>query len=149
MIVVVFNPPLERKDFEPVLSKVQDAFPDWEWCSNTGTPIERGREKLLPGALKNQNVSGSGAPIYTEEIGALLHYGRFKHYGEADCLAYTSAWSQADTDSYIRQGHQVDVIDGWELIRHGSINTYDVFNSLNESTLRKVIKKIIKNKQNQ
>lgn len=144
MIVVHFDPPLERKDFELVLPKVQEMFPDWEWCGNTGTPKIRDREKILPGALKNQNSSGYGAPIYTQQIGALLHYDRFKHYGENDCLAYTNGWSQEDTNSYIRQGYNVEVIDGWAIAKHGSIDTEDIFDSLNESTLRRIIKECIK-----
>ena len=140
MTVVEFNPPLERKDFEIVLTKVQDMFPDWEWCGNTGTPKLRNREKILPGAIKDQNSSGYGKPIYTEQIGALLHYGRFKHYGENDCLAYTRNWCQADTDSYIKQGYDVEVIDGWSM----NLDTYSVFNDLNESIVKKLIKKILK-----
>ena len=143
MIVVHFDPPLERKDFELVLPKVQEMFPDWEWCSNTGTPTVKNRERILPGAMKNQNSSGYGAPIYTEQIGALLHYGRFKHYGESDCLAYTSGWSQEDTDSYIRQGHKVNVIDGWAIVKHGSLDIEDVFSSLSESRLKRIIKESI------
>ena len=143
MIVVHFDPPLERKDFELVLPKVQEMFPDWEWCSNTGTPTVRDREKILPGIMKDQNSSGYGAPIYTEQIGALLHYGRFKHYGESDCLAYTSGWSQEDTDSYIRQGHKVNVIDGWAIVKHGHLDTEDVFSSLSESRLKRIIRESI------
>jgi len=143
MIVVHFDPPLKRKDFELVLPKVQEMFPDWEWCGNTGTPKIKDREKIFPGAMKNQNSSGYGAPIYTEEIGALLHYGRFKHYGEADCLGYTSGWSQGDTDSYVRQGHKVNVIDGWSIVKHGHLDIEDVFSSLSESTLRRIIKESI------
>lgn len=139
MIVVTFNPPLERKDFESVLPKVQDMFPDWEWCSNTGTPTLRGREKIIPGILRNQNVSGYGDPIYTDKIGSLIHYGRFKHYGESDCLAYSGGWSQEDTDSYIKQGHNVEVFDGWELIKHTPLDMDNVFNNLTE-TIRRVLK---------
>ena len=139
MIVVTFNPPLERKDFESVLPRVQEMFPDWEWCSNTGTPTLRGREKIIPGILRNQNVSGYGDPIYTDKIGSLIHYGRFKHYGEPDCLAYSGGWSQVDTDSYIKQGHNVEVIDGWELIKHTPLDMDNVFNSLTE-TIRRVLK---------
>jgi hypothetical protein len=144
MVVVHFDPPLERKDFELVLPKVQEMFPDWEWCSNTGTPKLRGRKKILPGALEDQNVSGYGEPIYTDKIGSLLYFGRFKHYGESDCLGYSSGWSQADTDSYIRQGYDVKVINGWEIVRHGSLDTEDVFNSLSESTLKRIIRESIK-----
>jgi len=143
MIVVHFDPPLERKDFEMVLPKVQEMFPDWEWCGNTGTPKFRGREQILAGALKDQNVSGYGDPIYTKEIGSLIHYGRFKHYGESDCLGYSSGWSQADTDSYIKQGHDVKVIDGWEIVKHGSLDIEDVFNSLSESRLKRIIRESI------
>lgn len=144
MIVVNFDPPLERKDFEIVLTKVQEMFPDWEWCGNTGTPTVKNRERILSGAMKNQNSSGYGAPIYTKKIGSLIHYGRFKHYGEADCLAYSGVWSQADTDSYIRQGYDVKVLDGWAIVKHGSIDTEDIFNSLSESRLRRIIKECIK-----
>jgi len=143
MIVVHFDPPLERKDFELVLPKVQEMFPDWEWCGNTGTPTVKNRERILPGAMKNQNSSGYGAPIYTEKIGSLIHYGRFKHYGEADCLGYSSGWSQEDTDSYVRQGHKVNVIDGWSIVKHGHLDIEDVFSSLSESTLRRIIKESI------
>ena len=143
MIVVHFDPPLERKDFETVLPKVQEMFPDWEWCSNTGTPTIRDREKILPGIMKDLNTSRQGAPVYAKKLGALLHYGRFKHYGESDCLAYTNGWSQADTDSYIRQGHDVKVIDGWEIVKHGSLDIEDVFNSLSESTLKRIIRESI------
>lgn len=141
MIVVQFNPPLERKDFETVLSKVQEMFPDWEWCSNTGTPTIRDRERILPGIMKDLNTSRQGAPVYTKKLGALLHYGRYG--GESDCLAYTNGWSQADTDSYIRQGHDVKVIDGWEIVKHGSLDIEDVFNSLSESTLKRIIRESI------
>ena len=143
MIVVHFDPPLERKDFESVLPKVQEMFPDWEWCGNTGTPTIRDRVKILPGIIKDLNTSGQGAPVYVKKVGALLHYGRFKHYGESDCLAYTHGWGQADTDSYIRQGHDVKVIDGWEIVRHGSLDTEDIFNSLSESTLKRIIRESI------
>ena len=143
MIVVHFDPPLERKDFELVLPKVQEMFPDWEWCGNTGTPTVKNRERILPGAMKNQNSSGYGAPIYTEKIGSLIHYGRFKHYGEADCLGYSSGWSQEDTDSYIRQGHDVKVIDGWSIMRHGHLDIEDVFSSLSESGLKRIIRESI------
>lgn len=145
MTVVNFDPPLERKDFESVLKKVQDMFPDWEWCANTGTPTVRDREKILPGIMKNQNISGYGAPIYTEKIGSLIHYGRFKHYGEADCLGYTSNWSQADTNHYIKQGYDVEVIDGWAIDKHNiTLDTDSMFKDLNESVVKKVIKKILK-----
>lgn len=145
MIVVNFDPPLERKDFESVLPKVQEMFPDWEWCANTGTPTVRDREKILPGIMKNQNISGYGAPIYTEKIGSLIHYGRFKHYGEADCLGYTSNWSQADTNHYIKQGYDVEVIDGWAIDKHNiTLDTDNMFKDLNESVVKKVIKKILK-----
>jgi hypothetical protein len=143
MIVVHFDPPLERKDFELVLPKVQEMFPDWEWCGNTGTPTVRDREKILPGAMKNQNSSGYGTPIYTEKIGSLIHYGRFKHYGEADCLGYSSGWSQEDTDSYVRQGHDVKVLDGWEIVRHGHLDIEDIFSSLGESRLKRIIRESI------
>lgn len=143
MIVVHFNPPLKRKDFELVLPKVQEMFPDWEWCGNTGTPTVSDREKILPGIMKDQNSSGYGKPIYTQEIGALLHYGRFSHYGESDCLAYTSGWSQEDTDSYIRQGHDVKVLDGWEIVRHGHLDIEDIFSSLGESRLKRIIRESI------
>ena len=143
MIVVHFDPPLERKDFELVLPKVQEMFPDWEWCGNTGTPRIKDRERILSGAMRNQNSSGYGAPIYNEKIGSLIHYGRFKHYGEADCLAYSGGWSQADTDSYIKQGHDVKVIDGWEIVKHGSLDIEDVFNSLSESRLKRIIRESI------
>jgi hypothetical protein len=118
-------------------------FPDWEWCGNTGTPKFRGREQILAGALKDENVSGYGDPIYIKKIGSLIHYGRFKHYGESDCLGYSGGWSQADTDSYIKQGHDVKVIDGWEIVKHGSLDTEDVFNSLSESTLKRIIRESI------
>ena len=145
MTVVNFDPPLERKDFESVLTKVQDMFPDWEWCANTGTPTVRDREKILPGIMKNQNISGYGAPIYTEKIGSLIHYGRFKHYGEADCLGYSSNWSQADTNHYIKQGYDVEVIDGWAIDKHNiTLDTDSMFKDLNESVVKKVIKKILK-----
>lgn len=143
MIVVHFDPPLERKDFELVLPKVQEMFPDWEWCSNTGTPTIRDREKILPRIMKDHNTSRQGAPIYTKKLGALLHYGRFKHYGESDCLAYTNGWSQADTDSYIRQGHDVKVIDGWQISKTKALDIDDVFNSLSESKLKKIIRESI------
>ena len=143
MIVVHFDPPLKRKDFEIVLTKVQEMFPDWEWCGNTGTPKIKDREKILPGDMRNQNSSGYGAPIYTEEIGSLIYYGRFKHYGEADCLAYSGVWSQADTDSYIRQGYDVKVLDGWAIVKHGSLDMEDVFNSLSESRLKRIIRESI------
>jgi hypothetical protein len=141
MIVVHFDPPLERKDFELVLPKVQEMFPDWEWCGNTGTPTVNVREKILPGALRNK--ASYGDPIYTKEIGSLIHYGRFKHYGEADCLAYSGGWSEEDTKSYERQGETVKVIDGWEIVRHGSLDTEDIFNSLSESTLKRIIRESI------
>ena len=143
MIVVHFDPPLERKDFEMVLPKVQEMFPDWEWCGNTGTPRIKDREKILSGAIRDQNSSGYGDPIYTKEIGSLIHYGRFKHYGESDCLGYSGGWSQADTDSYIKQGHDVKVIDGWEIVKHGSLDIEDVFNSLSESRLKRIIRESI------
>jgi hypothetical protein len=143
MIVVHFDPPLERKDFETVLPKIQEMFPDWEWCSNTGTPTIRDRVKILPGIIKDLNTSGQGAPVYAKKVGALLHYGRFKHYGESDCLAYTSGWSQADTDSYIRQGHDVKVIDGWQISKTKALDIDDVFNSLSESKLKKIIRESI------
>jgi hypothetical protein len=144
MIVVHFDPPLKREDFELVLPKVQEMFPDWEWCSNTGTPTVNAREKILSGAMKNQNVSIYGNPIYTNEIGSLIHYGRFKHYGESDCLGYSGGWGEEDTKSYERQGETVKVIDGWEIVRHGSLDTEDVFNSLSESTLKRIIRESIK-----
>ena len=143
MIVVHFDPPLERKDFETVLPKVQQMFPDWEWCSNTGTPTIRDREKILPGLMKDLNTSGEGAPVYTEKVGALLHYGRFKHYGESDCLAYTRGWSQEDTDSYVRQGQDVKVIDGWQIAQTKALDIDDVFGSLGESKLKKIIRESI------
>lgn len=143
MIVIHFDPPLERKDFEWVLPKVQENFPYWEWCGNTGTPKVKDRERILSGAMKNQNSSGYGAPIYTEKIGSLIHYGRFKHYGEADCLGYSSGWSQADTDSYIKQGHDVGVIDGWEMVKRDSLDTEDIFKSLSESRLKRIIRESI------
>lgn len=143
MIVVHFDPPLERKDFELVLPKVQEMFPDWEWCGNTGTPRIKDREKILSGAIRDQNSSGYGDPIYTKEIGSLIHYGRFKHYGESDCLAYSGGWSQANTDSYIKQGHDVKVLDGWEIVKHGSLDIEDIFNSLSESRLKRIIRESI------
>ena len=143
MTVVNFDPPLERKDFESVLTKVQDMFPDWEWCANTGTPTVRDREKILPGIMKNQNISGYGAPIYTEKIGSLIHYGRFKHYGEADCLGYSSNWSRADTNHYIKQGYDVEVIDGWAIDKHNiTLDTDSMFKDLNES-IKRIIRESI------
>jgi hypothetical protein len=132
MIIVHFDPPLEKSHFKMVLPKVQAVFPDWTWCGNTGTPTVRKREDILTGALNNRYMIGIGALMYDK------HYGR-----ENDCLMYTSGWSKEDTEAYERQGKKVEIVDGWSLMIHKPLNTDDVFNSLNESRFKKIIKESI------
>lgn len=134
MIVVAFDPPLERSHFKMVLPKVQAMFPDWTWCSNTGTLTVRERRDILAGALHSQNIM---------EIGTLMYDGHFKHYGESDCLMYSSAWSPEDKEYYERQGKKVEVVDGWSLMVHKPLDTEDVFSSLSESKFKKMIKESI------
>jgi hypothetical protein len=129
-IVVTFNPPLEKKDWESVLPKVQQMFPDWTWCGSTGTPTVRKREDILTGALNN---------IYMKEIGSLIYDRHYQQ--EAGCLMYSGSWTQLDTDSYVKMGQRVEVIDGWQIDSEAA--SLDAFGSLDEINLKKIIKDTI------
>jgi len=128
MIVVTFTPSLKKKDFESVLPRIQDMFPDWEWCGNTGTPTIRDREKILNGVKKN---------TYCEDIGCLMY--RKWYNDENNCLMYSGHWTEDDTKYYKAGGEEVEVIDGWELIKHTPLDMDNVFNNLTE-TIRRVLK---------
>jgi len=128
MIIVHFDPPLERSHFKKVLPKVQEVFPDWTWCSTS----VRKREDILTGALYNQHMMKIGALMYDKH-----------NEQEYDCLKYTSGWVKEDTEYYQKLGKKVEIVDGWSLMIHKPLDTDDVFSSLSESTLKRIVKESI------